>query len=127
MFGEKQIIGNEILKIDSKKRIQLPEFTWAENNDELVILEILGETMLLNRKDYLKLINSFLHQEKQTTSIEEKRKYKNMIRLLSACCYDNIKCDKNRRITLPIKLESDEIYCEGIRKHLVLKQVKKEI
>ena len=126
MFGEKQIKGVSFLQVDSKKRVQLPEFTGAENNDELVLLPMFGELILMNKIDYLRLINSFLYQEKMSTKPEEKTKYRNMIRSISACSYDNIKCDKSRRIVLPIKLESDEIYCEGKCKHLVLKQIKKE-
>lgn len=126
MFGENEIKGTSILQVDSKKRVQLPEFTGAENNDELIILMRLNETILMNKTDYLKLLNSFLNQEKRETSLEEKKKIRSVIRVLCACCYDNIKCDKNRRIVLPIKLESDEIYCEGKCKHLILKPVKKE-
>lgn len=127
MFGENRINGIEKVKIDSKNRIRLPKFTGAEKGEELIVLKYVNELLLLNKHDYNLIINYFFNLSKTSATMEERAKYRMIVRVLCANSYDGIKCDKNYMITLPIRFETDEVALKGVSKHLVLKPAKREV
>ena len=47
MFGEEQIIGKTVLKVDEKGRITLPKFTQAEPGEEIALMYDLRRTKIV--------------------------------------------------------------------------------
>jgi hypothetical protein len=125
MFGQTDIIGNEIVKIKEQRKIILPLFTQAQLGDELVLLNLQKYLILLNKKDSDTFIKSLIYYYEKSEDFEEKKYYKKLIRVFCAELYEEIKCNKNRQITLPVKLDTDEVLCQGKRKHLEIRPIKK--
>lgn len=125
MFGQTDIIGNEIVKIKEQRKIILPLFTQAQLGDELVLLNLQKYLILLNKKDSDTFIKSLIYYYEKSEDFEEKKYYKKLIRVFCTELYEGIKCNKNRQITLPVKLDTDEVLCQGKRKHLEIRPIKK--
>lgn len=125
MFGQTDIIGNEIVKIKEQRKMILPLFTQAQLGDELVLLNLQKYLILLNKKDSNTFIKSLIYYYEKSEDFEEKKYYKKLIRVFCAELYEGIKCNKNRQITLPVKLDTDEVLCQGKRKHLEIRPIKK--
>ena len=125
MFGEKNIVGKEIIKFSSDKKVTLPKFTNAEENDELVYVRFNKYYMLLNINQYIEIISFLNRKIKDNTFLQEKNVLRSLKREVLCNTSKGLRCDKNRRIYLPIE-NCKEILCTGEGKHLILKPLRKK-
>jgi DNA-binding transcriptional regulator/RsmH inhibitor MraZ len=121
MFGEKDIIGNEVLKIDNKKRVVLPKFTYAEENDELIVVKLNNHISIHTICSFEKRMQKLREEYKSLDSIAKKRLLQ-IKRILCSELSNMVKCEKNGRINLNgVVDEEKEIICIGCKDHVKLK------
>jgi len=125
MFGEKEIIGQTIVKIDSKKRIVLPKFTNAELNDELLVLDMTkynADYISIHTENSLNKCIDRLNEKYKHANVDEKNKLRHIKRIIYTSVRDGIICDSNRRISLSgVSEEINEFICIGCKDHIKLK------
>ena len=124
MFGEEQIIGEKIIKTNSKSELKLPKFTRAEDGDELILGKLLGTYMIFSASKYFKAIESCEKAYKDEQNLENKNKLRKLLRIMYSGIIDELKCESGI-IKLPSNLKNTKFNCQGQSKHLVLSPVKK--
>lgn len=110
MFGEKTMYGNAIVKADHSNRIFLPPFTYAQENDEVIVmqhddyLEIESEESInLLIDDINKLINET--DDEKTVKLLRRKLDKLLMIIIKKCTVDFL-----GRISLPDVFVPDEYY-----------------
>ena len=126
MFGEKEIVGQQHIKVNSNNQITLPKFTGAEVGDDLIVTELCGDFIIYRTEHYLTIINYLKNKLKRAIDINEKQEIRKTIRGVYYTILRQVKCDKNRNITLPAQIRYEQLECIGERKHLILRPIKKE-
>lgn len=122
MFGEKYMLGTSKHKLDNKGRVIIPSDTRVEENDELIII---------NKDEFLEvwLLETQINQLKEleikklnSSSIEELRRYQDMINIVTCNVIKTAIMDKQKRLNLSkeaIKLlDTDEVVIERMGNHI---------
>ena len=125
MFGEKEIVGNKIIKVSKDKRIKLPDFVEVETKDNLFVVDLKKCFAIYSKEQYVGLINLYNERLQQATDSEERHKMREILKKLYYSIIREVNCDNNKQIRLPIKEDFGFIVCEGKRKHLEFKIYKK--
>ena len=130
MFGEKNIIGSEIVTVKNRK-IKLPAFADVEGDDVLLLIKYGEDFAILNNDKYFGLIDKLKQERESTKDKKIKMELYSLINQLYRLQIRELKCNKDFTITLPKnfynsdKLNCDKILCIGEGKHLILKPQKK--
>lgn len=120
MFGEGNIYGQTSVTLDSKDRIVLPTFTYAEHEDELLVI---------NKEDYLYVckeekienIVSNLEQKYIYSNLDEKKQIELRLLKIYRSILKKVEVDKQKRINLGgIEIPDKKILCIGTRDSLIL-------
>ena len=122
MFGEKYMLGTSKHRLDSKGRLIIPSDTRVEENDELIIInkdEFLEVWLLDTQIDQLKELEI---KKLNSSSIEELRRYQDMINIITCNVIKTAIMDKQKRLNLSkeaIKLlDTDEVVIERMGNHI---------
>jgi len=114
MFGEKPIVGKKIIKLDSKGRIIIPEFTGVEDFEKdfvitrfspiegIVCIKIQKSNQFQKRIDALKAI-----RESVTDPAKAEDAYQEMVELCLNAEARAALVDKQHRMQIPAKLRKD--------------------
>lgn len=129
MFGDKPMLGVASRKVDAKKRIWLPKFTCAENDDKVFVItkddycELWGYDELIKRATYLK------EKIETTIDIELKQNYQKLydeLTSFASCDFSDHSyrtINSSSRVTLPKDVVDkyqidDEVTIEGKLDHI---------
>ena len=135
MFGDKLIVGTKIIKLEEKGRLTMPTFTYALENDHLVleIIKLQGETTLKFSlyNEYLGLANRLSELRKNAKSLEEFNKYTKEIENICLTVAASSLLDKQRRFQISKQLLAeidykvgDELLARGAGKTLLVQKKK---
>ena len=122
MFGEKNIIGEKVVSLDNKGRLYLPTFTFAEENEELVLLTAPSSS------DYLEIYNSkyidnliFYNNLEKSPDLYKIKKEESEELLKRTICYLEVDCVRRVNITTEIKKRyniSSKPLIKGLGNHI---------
>ncbi len=120
MFGEGNIYGQTSVSLDTKDRIILPVFTYAEPKDELLVI---------NKEDYLyvckeekieNIVNN-LEQKYIYSNLDEKKQIELELLKIYRAILKKVEVDKQRRLNLGgIDILDKKILCIGAKDSLIL-------
>ena len=131
MFGEKDIIGMEYVKLTNNNKLKLPDFTYAYSKDKLILTRLGENLAIFNYDSYLSIIYELEDKYFDEKDLNEKKRLEKLIKKFYYSIIRDIICDKYCMITIPKnisfkdKIYSNEILCVGERNHLILKPIKK--
>lgn len=109
MFGENEIIGQTTIKVN-KRRIVLPEFTFREPDDELLLMygllkekliigHIVSMEIKLNQIEEALISSNYKKDENKLKRIRDIRRL-----LYGSRCIEETKIDQQKRILIPKKV-----------------------
>ena len=126
MFGEQSIYGQSTVRLDDKKRIILPRFTFAEAGDNLLVVNE-GEYFSIYKEKILEEQIERKELEFEMANSRQKKVMKKELLILYSSILKKVVCDKERRITLGDIIDGDEIQCIGAKNHVILKVKNEEM
>jgi len=125
MFGEKDIYGQKIIKTIIKNRIIIPEFTYVEKGDCLLVLKNEDCLSLYKEEDIKEYINKLKFKLENSISEEELKIVNLKLMKLYETIVRRVTCDAQKRVVLgEIIKDWEEILCIGAIDHIILKKSK---
>lgn len=127
MFGEEYIYGITESSVDDKGRFWLPEFTYAEPGDSLLIIKEEDLLRITSEEHINNLIDEIEERIKSETDEEKIKIMKDKLYKLYESIIKKCKVDKSRRITLGQKSDYKKKYkIIGARKEIILRKVNED-
>jgi len=136
MFGEQDIIGHSIGKMDIKNRIIIPSYTKAEHRDKIVLQRITfqGEQALklFAYDKFLEIIRRYRELQNTAPDIQEYEKYSKKIEemYLNLDYYKEL--DKQKKLLIPSLLinelnweDVDTVLLNGLGDSLLVRKKNK--
>lgn len=109
MFAESHILGQSSIKISEKGRIVLPAFTYAEENDKVLIClsEDRNYFRIFSKNNITNLLNEMIEKQKSIYDLEILKSINYQIQHFQSLFVCECDIDKQRRIILPQQLRQD--------------------
>lgn len=130
MFGSKEIIGEETVKLIDGRIFKLPSFTGVDKNDKLFLVRLGEDLALFNSDSYSNIIQELEFKFHETEDISERLRLRKLVKMFYYSIIRELKCGRNRMLTIPkdipseYKINCEKIKCIGERKHLIIKKEK---
>jgi len=121
MFGEERMYGQTNISLDVKRRMNVPTFTKAEQNERLVIVNEGDFFSIYEKNHYLEQIKDLEEQYSKTTNMDERRKMHLELLKFYQTILKEVVVDKQRRFVLGPNFEPNEnLCCIGAGDHIIL-------
>lgn len=109
MFGQDMIFGQKNIKIDEKGRIILPNFTYVESKD-VVLLGISdndGNFKMFSKNEVVKAINNMIEEQKTVNDLKRFKFLTEQINSFQSSFLTECVVDNQKRITIPVEIREE--------------------
>lgn len=126
MFGEKMMLGNCERRLDPKGRVFMPKFTYAEQNDEIVILQSQYYLSIWNANQMKQRIETLKNGMLASENDNIYQKLQRELEELLYYSYSTSKIDSQKRALVPTNILiqngfiNDTVILEGAYDHIRL-------
>lgn len=109
MFGQDMIFGQKTIKIDEKGRIILPNFTYVESKDILLlgISDNDGNFKIFLRNDIINIINGMIEEQKTTDELKRFKFLTEQINGFQSSFLTECVVDNQKRVTIPVEIREE--------------------
>ena len=109
MFGQDMMFGQKNIKIDEKGRIILPNFTYVESKD-IVLLGISdndGNFKMFSKNEVVKAINNMIEEQKTVNDLKRFKFLTEQINSFQSSILTECVVDNQKRITIPVEIREE--------------------